>query len=230
MSASSKDWFKKVLKPFQPKDSGCEKVFTKIYRKNSWGSKDSVSGTGSDNIQTREISQQLPTVLAQYEIASMLDIPCGDFNWMQHVELGNVSYTGADIVSEIIERNRAEFGNDLVRFAKLDLTKSQLPQVDLIFCRDCLVHLCFDQVLEALKNICESKSRYLLTTTFTNRETNEDIPTGKWRTLNMEKPPLSLPKPLQIINEGCTENDGIFSDKAMGLWAIAEIRESLFRE
>ena len=44
--------------------------------------------------------------------ASLLDAPCGDFNWMRHVPLGGVSYTGADVVPELIARNRRDYGRD----------------------------------------------------------------------------------------------------------------------
>jgi len=36
-----------------------------------------------------------------------------------------------------------------------------------------------------------------------------------------------FPKPLKIIFEGCTEDDGIFKDKALGLWKIADVQEIL---
>jgi hypothetical protein len=39
----------------------------------------------------------------------LLDIPCGDFNWMKLLNLG-VDYIGADIVGELIAENRRRFG------------------------------------------------------------------------------------------------------------------------
>ena len=158
----------------------------------------------------------------------MLDIPCGDFNWMKDVNLGDINYTGAEIVNDLINNNIKQYGRDGVRFQKLNLIKDELPKVDLVFSRDCLVHFSFEDIFSALDNLCNnSKSEYFLTTTFTGRTENHDIVTGQWRPLNLELAPFMLPSPLRIIEEGCTENDGNYADKALGLWKIADIRESL---
>ena len=69
-------------------------------------------------------------------------------------------------------------------------------------------------------------SEYILTTTFTRRIVNHDIATRQWRVLNIELFPFTLPRPLRIIHEGCTENDAAYIDKALGLWKIDDIRES----
>jgi hypothetical protein len=45
-----------------------------------------------------------------------------------------------------------------------------------------------NDIFLALNNICESNSKYLLTTTFTERSCNADIATGQWRTLNLQIP------------------------------------------
>ena len=74
-------------------------------------------------------------------------------------------------------------------------------------------------------NIKRSRILYLLTTTFPDCEENEDITTGDWRLLNLERPPFNLPPPIQLINEGCSESNGKYSDKSLGLWLIEDIVE-----
>jgi len=214
---------------YQWKGKSTEDVFTGIYRSNAWRGKVSVSGTGSDVHQTIIITRELPALFNDFNISTMLDIPCGDFHWMKNVDLSSIDYTGADIVKELIRKNREKYARDGVRFQHLNLIKEKLPKVDLVFCRDCLAHFSFADIFLALDNVCNSQSEYLLTTTFTGRIVNYDIVTGQWRTLNLELAPLVLPKPLKIINEGCTECDGAYKDKALGLWRIADIRESLTR-
>lgn len=137
---------------------------------------------------------------------------------MQNVDLSGIDYTGADIVSALIEKNKEQYGRDSVRFQKLDLITDPLPSMDLVLCRDCLVHLSYEDIFRALRNVCDSQSKYILTTTFTGRTDNHDIETGQWRTLNLELAPFHLPKPLKIIVEGCTERDGAYADKSLGLW------------
>jgi hypothetical protein len=206
---------------------GREGVFTDIYRGNKFGGHESVSGPGSDLYQTRVIIEELPGLCRELQVSSILDIPCGDFHWMDRVDLNGVSYVGADIVKELVQENRSRIRGREIHFLQLNLVSDRLPQVGLILCRDCLVHLSFRDIRKALHNICRSKATYLLTTTFASRRTNRDIPTGEWRPLNLQMPPLCLPEPLRAIREGCTEDDGAYSDKSLGLWRIDQIERSL---
>ena len=98
------------------------------------------------------------------------------------------------------------------------------PAVDLILCRGCLVHFSFDDIARAVRAICASGSRLLLTTTFRARTANLPAKTGQWRPLNLEIAPLNWPPPIALIPEGCTENDGAFADKVLGLWRIDDLK------
>lgn len=209
-------------------------VFEKIYHSNSWGDKDSKSGTGSNLIQTEEIRLRLPGLLDELKVKSVLDIPCGDFFWMKEIknEMSEIvdSYVGGDIVEEVVVKNNANFSSQKVKFEKLDLTSSLLPRVDLILCRDCLVHLSYRDIYKALKNIVRSGSKYLLTTSFnSNERINVNIRTGNWRPLNLQKFPFLFQEPTQVIVEKCTENGGIYSDKSLMLWKINTINTHVLR-
>ena len=204
-----------------------EEVFTEIYRRNEWGSKISVSGSGSDLNQTRLIARELPLLMRELGASSMLDLPCGDFGWMSTVDLSGLHYTGGDIVADLVRSNREKYEASNIRFEVLNLAAGPLPRVDLIFCRDCLPHFSFEDLRRALATVVESGSTYFLTTTFTGRVANRDIATGLWRPLNLQAAPLSLPPPLKILMEGCTEGDGAFGDKALGLWRVSDLREAL---
>jgi hypothetical protein len=151
----------------------------------------------------------------------MLDIQCGDFHRMKEADL-DVDYTGADAVAGMIQRNRELYGTNRQRLVTLDLSEDDLPKLDLIFCRDALVHFSFEDALAALMNIKRSGSRFLLTTTFIERDSNMHIRTGQWRPLNMLKPPFNFPSPIMIINENCTEGDGSCGYKSLGVWKISD--------
>lgn len=197
--------------------------FARIYETNLWGSDASVSGSGSAPDQTRVLRSQLPPLLQRHRVATMLDIPCGDFGWMHKVPLDGIAYTGADIVPDLVERNRRTYGNALRTFEVLDLTVDPLPMVDVIFCRDCLVHLSNAHIRQALRNVRASGSTWLLTTTFPAHWQDGDMEDGDWRPLNLERPPFSFPPPLALVNEGCSEHDGAFADKSLGLWRIVDL-------
>ncbi|WP_053991865.1 class I SAM-dependent methyltransferase, partial [Mangrovimonas sp. TPBH4] len=201
-----------------------EETFTNIYKTNYWDSKESLSGGGSEKVHTRFLVKELEIVLKQFQIKSMLDIPCGDFNWMQVLDFKRINYTGADIVSDLIELNRINYSEENKKFINLDLTKDKLPKVDLIFCRDCLVHLSNHNIYKALINIKQSNSKYLLTTSFLNLDKNKNIVTGGWRKLNFQKPPFNFSKPMYFIDEKCMEKGGLYLDKSMCLWEVNKIK------
>ncbi|MDZ7638413.1 MAG: class I SAM-dependent methyltransferase [Bryobacterales bacterium] len=202
---------------------GLRERFAHIYQTNLWGSDESVSGSGSAFDQTAAIRAQLPVLLSEVQAASILDLPCGDFGWMRNVDLNSLAYIGGDIVPDLIARHEREFGGENRRFAVLDLTQDSLPQVDLVFCRDCLVHLSFANVWSAIRNLRASGSRWLLTTTFPEHLQNAEIEDGDWRLLNLEGAPFYFPPPVALLNEGCTEHEGAFADKSLGLWRIEEL-------
>ena len=196
--------------------------FTQVYKKNTFGSDESHSGEGSTMAQTEVIRQEIPKLLRDYNIRSFLDIPCGDFNWMRHLDLSQIQYFGADIVPDLVQKCREVYGNNQRQFNQLDLIKDTLPSVDLIFCRDCLVHMNYEDALKAIANMKKCGAKYLLSTTFTNRSQNENL-FGIWRPLNLQLEPFNFPRPLQLINEACTEGDGNFSDKCLGLWLLSDL-------
>ncbi|QDL11983.1 class I SAM-dependent methyltransferase [Brasilonema octagenarum UFV-E1] len=198
-------------------------TFRHIYQTNHWRGSDSVSGEGASSTQTQQIEAKLPALLKTLQVDVLLDLPCGDFSWMQLIDLPVSRYIGADIVSELILENQKRYGSQNHQFLTLDFLSEPLPTADLLLCRDCFVHLSFGDIFSALNNMKRSQITYLLTTTFPNCEENEDITTGDWRLLNLEKPPFSFPTPLQLINEQCSEGGGIFRDKSLGLWLLQDI-------
>ncbi|WP_181774104.1 class I SAM-dependent methyltransferase [Amycolatopsis pittospori] len=197
--------------------------FTYIFRSRLWSS-GSVSGPGSESAQTRQLRERLPGLLDRFGVRTVLDLPCGDFGWLSEADLDLDRYIGADIVTDLVEMNAARFRDDPVHeFRVLDLTGDPLPEVDLVLCRDCLVHLSYADIRRALRNLRRGGARYLLTTTFTELETNVDIVTGDWRPLNLCREPFGFPAPLEVLVEGCTEENGAYADKSLGLWEIAAI-------
>jgi SAM-dependent methyltransferase len=205
------------------KNGDLSNTFDTIYKSNFWNSHDSFSGTGSDLKQTEVVRSALTELIEKYKVTKMLDIPCGDFNWMKHVDLQGVHYLGGDIVKDLIAANRAKFSNLNIEFQTLNLLEDSLPKVDLIFCRDCLVHFSYDHIAAALKNIKKSGSNYLLTTSFIKRRLNYDIHTGDWRPINLQRTPFNLWSPLEIILEKCTEGNGKSYDKSLLLYKISDL-------
>jgi hypothetical protein len=197
-------------------------VFTAIYRTNRWGSDETRSGTGSERARTQQVTRELSRLFRELSIRSVLDIPCGDFNWMQDVSLDGVRYSGYDIVAELISTNSARHGGPRRSFDVLDFTVDPVPardlNADLILCRDALVHLSYQHIFAALKHFHDSGSRYLLTTSFLDTRANVDIGPGWWRPINMQLAPFNLPEPLRVLTD--KESDDFYADKVLALWDL----------
>jgi len=208
-----------------------EEVFTEIYLNNYWGNAESISGVGSSLNYTRKIIPELNRVFKELDVDHLLDVPCGDFNWMKEVDLSTINYLGMDIVKEIIQQNKSKYEKDRMQFDYKDVIKDQLPQSDLILIRDCFVHFSFEDIHQSLYNIYASKSQYLMMTTFSKQTLNYDITTGDWRPINFMKPPFNFPEPILSIEE---HYDPKFKKeakgKALAIWRIDDLKTLFEKE
>lgn len=201
-------------------------VFHEIFRNNSWNIAEgftSKSGPGSEVEQTGVLLEKLPEIFRRLGIRSFLDVPCGDFNWLHRLDWSIIRYIGGDIVPELVTRNQRLYANRNVVFRTVDLVKDSLPDADMLFCRDCLVHFSFEDIKKTIHNIRKSRIKYFMVTTFPEETINQDIITGGWRPLNMTLPPFTFPEPLVLVNEKCTEADGLFDDKSMACWLVGDL-------
>lgn len=175
-----------------------KKIFEVIYEGDLWNDDEceSVSGPGSTVEITALAREAIERVVAEHQIRTMLDVPCGDFNWMRHTRLDGVSYTGADIVEAMIRKNNERYAGESRRFIVLDVVEDAVPKADLVFCRDCIMHLKTPDVLRMLRNISDSGSRFLLITNHPGATENQELrATGNFRPVNLSLPPYNL-KPL----------------------------------
>ena len=201
-----------------------ERAFQEAYLANLWGDPESVSGPGSGVVRTAAFRDQIPPLLKDLRATSLLDAGCGDFNWMRLVELPVEQYLGVDIVPELVYQNVRRCADPRHAFVLADFTRAELPRMDVILCRDCLVHFAFEDVWAALHNFERSRARWLLTTTFVDpQRENVDIETGGWRPLNLQLPPFNFPAPQRLIDERCLHSGGVYVDKRLGLWPLDEL-------
>src|SRR4051812_9785521 len=159
---------------------GLQARFERIYHTNLWSDPETRSGTGSSLDSTRVLREKLPNALRELGTRVLLDAPCGDFAWMDHVDLRGISYMGGDIVPSIIAENERLFGSESRRFIELDLTRDLLPDADVLLCRDCLVHLSYANIVRVLENLRRSRIRFILMTSFPGRGDNKDVEDGDW--------------------------------------------------
>lgn len=195
--------------------------FATYYREWGWGPSESASGPGSTLAATRFVRLGLQDVFQKFGIRTFVDVPCGDFHWMKEVDLSGIEYRGIDIVPDLISDNTRKFGSERVRFQCADMLKDRLPTADLILCRDCLFHYPNKPILRAVRNLIESGSSYLLTTTYPDLAKNRELGTaGRFRPINLQRPPFNFPEPLLLLDE--REGQG----KWLGLWRLSDLLET----
>lgn len=114
---------------------------------------------------TQQLRADLPDLFLKYDITSILDAPCGDWNWMQHVDLRGIDYQGWDVEPGLVDDNQRKFSAPNVSFRQANLLNTRnFPTVDLIICKDFLFHIDNDDVEWLLSRFAASGSTYLLAT------------------------------------------------------------------
>lgn len=188
-------------------------VFRDIFSSNGWRDCESASGGGSTLAATEQLRDVLSEVIKRYQIMTLVDIPCGDFNWMRHVDLDSVTYIGIDIVPELVQKLQDEFGNPTRRFEVGDVVTSELPPADAVICRDLFLHLSLSEARTALRRLRDNY-RVVLVSSNPSIRRNLDIVTGESRQLNLELEPFNLQPPDAVISDG-TER---FPRRVIGVW------------
>ncbi len=179
--------------------------FSYIYSSHYWPSRESVSGPGSELENTKNVRKELVRLINQFKIKKFLDVPCGDFNWIQHIINKDIQYVGGDIVTELITLNKKKFIDSNIEFIELNLIEDSLPQADLMLCRDCLIHLSNNNIKKFLNNFINSEIKYLLVTSYeTNLDKkkigyNSEIKDGDFRPTFLMEEPFKLPVPITKI-------------------------------
>ena len=183
---------KKILKLGSSKER-----FEEIYKRNIWGSKESKSGIGSTIDFTKPLRKWLVDNTEKLKIQSIVDAPCGDFNWMQMVtSIADLNYIGLDIVDLLIKSNKKLYASDNISFHVADICKDRIPNCDLLIVRDVLFHFSYNDINKFLKNLYESDYRFLLTTNYLVPENfcNRDISTGAFRVIDLLSFPFNFDK------------------------------------
>lgn len=192
-------------------------IFNDIAQKNAWGSAESISGPGSTLSATVSLRKGLLEVLKQLKIESLVDAPCGDMHWMRHLGYQFDKYVGIDMVPAVIASLHDRPAPSGYHFQVGNIVSDVLPVADALLCRDCLVHLPFKEIHEAMRLWKLAGFRYIMTTTFPRHTENVDCRPGGWRALNLQAAPFNWPAPDIIV----PDNDGLgapFDDKCLGVW------------
>ena len=189
-------------------------IFYLIYKTNHWNryqkiNKNNilVSGPGSipGSIQTKNIIDNLDSFIKKNNIKSILDMPCGDFSWMQDLIKKNnyINYTGYDIVEDIIFYNNKKYSkNNISFFCKDIVNETNFNNFDLVFIRDFFIHIDYVSINKILDNIKRSKVKFVACSNNNNAINNKDIAVGQHRKINLTIEPFYMNEIFYAFSEG----------------------------
>jgi 2-polyprenyl-3-methyl-5-hydroxy-6-metoxy-1,4-benzoquinol methylase len=167
-----------------------KEVFSKIYKEDLWHGG---SGEGSKIENAKEYVDVLQKYIDKPEIKTVVDLGCGDWQFSKFLDLSSVSYLGVDVVESVVESNNSLYSAPNIKFLNHDITTYEIPEVDLIICKDVLQHLCNKDVVNILVKIIKSSKISLITNDYmpTNID-NKDINNGSYRCLDLTLSPFYL--------------------------------------
>lgn len=158
----------------------CKEVFTEIYRTKKWG-----DGSGGGSVPAT--AKPYVDFVSQYLRELQLDKPDWALRWV--LDLG----TGDGVVAGMIDLGRWNmYCEDVV--SGFDALTHELPQADLVLCKEVLQHLSNEQVQLLLDRTAHYKRRLFTNSNFTDgKPVNCDIDTGDFRAVDLSLPPFNQP-------------------------------------
>jgi SAM-dependent methyltransferase len=141
------------------------------------GKRESASGPGSSLVTAEPCLNLLNEIIPKLGITSILDLGCGDWNWMQNAAWRsnpNVRYEGWEAHEGLVNTLNASFGNERTSFRVGDLTTEAFPKVDLIICRDVFFHLPL-HISEGVIRRIRANGGLFLSTSFLDEASNSGI-------------------------------------------------------
>jgi SAM-dependent methyltransferase len=217
-------------------------IFNNIYDNNGFGSLESKSGPGSTLDETHKLRESIKKIIKDKNIKSVVDIPCGDFNWMKEIVFNFESYIGGDIVKKAIDENNERYSNSRIKFIEFDILNDEIPTGDLLIVRDIIGHFPIEDGIKILKNILNSKCKYLLSTTWAKKidekwfpcekndvhRENEGVDYGRFYPVNLMSKPFDLPSAKIYLEEDVmVDNFDNGNRKTLALWDLDEIRNNI---
>ena len=195
-------------------DNSRSAIFTEIWRKHIWPG-ESRSGPGSGVARTAPLRAALEAFLERERPQIFYDAPCGDFLWMQHVTLPErTHYVGADIVVPMINELQERYASPNRTFRVADIVADAPPVCDMWLCRESLFHLTLTDAQTVIAHWRASDIPMFLATTSPTVMHNQDVATGGWRPLNLERAPFNLGAPFEMLPDGAPADP----HKCIGVW------------
>jgi len=135
---------------------------------------ESLCGGGSWESQSRDARKFIQDKITGIQPREILDLGCGDWNWMRKINFSDSRYLGIDCDDQMIQDNSDKYGSDQIRFEVGDIFSIDLPEVDLVICRDVLFHVRQELTIKLLEKLRSRKRLFLIATSFNNQKKNHE--------------------------------------------------------
>lgn len=141
-------------------------VFAEIYREKMWvqpgdGERFS-SGSGSFGPVAEAYKELVVGLIKEHALGSVVDVGCGDFRIGREIAKHVDTYTGVDVVPDLIQYHQENNSGPGVTFLCKDAATEALPEAELCLVRQVLQHLSNKQIAGVLENA--RRYRYVLVT------------------------------------------------------------------
>jgi glycosyltransferase involved in cell wall biosynthesis len=169
-----------------------ERVFTSIYHNKLWG--ENPSGEGALPEYTKIYRYFLQNFFKDHHIQNVIEIGCGDWQFSRHMDWTGIQYTGYDVFKEVVEKNQAQFSSSSIKFIHGNVLRENLPEADLLLCKDVLQHLPNEEILSLLSQLKKFKHCLIVNDVDPDSLTgnNWNIPLGGLRDLDLTKSPFNI--------------------------------------
>ena len=122
-----------------------ENVFSAMYERQL---KQPAEGTLLEN--ARPYIDFLETFIKENNVRSVVEVGSGDWRISRYVPWNDIRYHGFDFVKQAVEENKKKFGRSNIQFTHADALEIDLPQADLLLCKDFLQHLSNEEIIHFL--------------------------------------------------------------------------------
>jgi len=167
-------------------------VFQRIADNREWNSAETVSGPGSEVANTQPLREQLPEVIKEAASAyllkssrrsatpTLLDLGCGDCNWISTLDLSGWKYIGVDAMRV---KSRRKVNATTTQYTVADFTDKdfKLPVADAVLLRNVLQHLPIVLSDSLINKVLEMKPQYFMVTSFPDEPDTDDTEIGGFR-------------------------------------------------
>ena len=183
-------------------EKSCAEAFTSIYDTLGWGTAedgDPSSGWGSFPVHSMSYMEFIQNFMRDNNIQNVVDLGCGTWEFSRYINWGDVNYVGVDVVQRVVDLNIKKFAKSNITFIQGDILSTNLPDGDLMVCKDVLQHLQNADIILFLERTKKFKHRLItndLAISFTDSvdlksNNRENEYRGRNRPLDLTKPPFN---------------------------------------